>query len=176
MFGWHVHEKASLMVTVPMAIALALDDANLGGEDGARRFAFHAGEYIFVSTVANYAMSPLLFQPREWPIKTLMQVIGLVVTRGLLRLKAHRKGTDVDASSPVVLLGQFQWAYLLIGLPALEVYGTWGHGVLFGTGRMEFLPLMLVSVYCAVGVSAAFVVQLGGYRGRDVFRAYVWNG
>ena len=176
MFGWHVHEKASLMVTVPMAIALALDDANLGGEDGARRFAFHAGEYIFVSTVANYAVSPLLFQPREWPIKTLMQVIGLVVTRGVLRLKAHRKGKDVDASSPVVLLGQFQWAYLLIGLPALEVYGTWGHGVLFGTGRMEFLPLMLVSVYCAVGVSAAFVVQLGGYRGRDVFRAYVWNG
>jgi alpha-1,3-glucosyltransferase len=174
MFGWHVHEKASLMVTVPMAIALALDDANLAGEDGARRFAFHAGEYIFVSTVANYAVSPLLFQPREWPIKTLMQVIGLVVTRGLLRLKARRK--DVDASSPVVLLGQFQWAYLLIGLPALEVYGTWGHGVLFGTGRMEFLPLMLVSVYCAVGVSAAFVVQLCGYRGRDVFRAYVWNG
>ena len=105
-----------------------------------------------------------------------MQVIGLVVTRGVLRLKAAARRKDVDASSPVVLLGQFQWAYLLIGLPALEVYGTWGHGVLFGTGRMEFLPLMLVSVYCAVGVSAAFVVQLCGYRGRNMHRAYVWNG
>ena len=71
MFGWHVYEKASLMVTVPLALALALDTSTLAGEEGRRRFVFHAGEYVFVATVANYALSPLLFQPggsrsRRW--------------------------------------------------------------------------------------------------------------
>ena len=54
-------------------------------------FVFHAGEYVFVATVATYAVSPLLFQPREWPIKALVQVIGVVVTRGTLRGRAASK-------------------------------------------------------------------------------------
>ena len=173
MFGWHVHEKASLMVTVPLALALALDTSTLAGEEGRRRFVFHAGEYVFVATVANYALSPLLFQPREWPIKALVQVIGVVVTRGTLRVAAgacgQKGGKGVE---PVVLLGRLQWAYLVLGLPALEWYVMWGHARVFGDGVMEFLPLMLTSTYCAAGVSFAYFVQAAGYFGVDVSNAY----
>ena len=177
MFGWHVHEKASLMVTVPLALALALDNSNLAGEEGRRRFVFHAGEYVFVATVANYAVSPLLFQPREWPIKALVQVIGVVVTRGTLRVAAGACGRKNGKGplEPVVILGRLQWAYLALGLPALEWYATWGHAWVFGAGRFEFLPLMLTSTYCAAGVSFAYVVQAAGYLGADVSNAYVWS-
>ena len=161
------------MVTVPLALALALDNSNLAGEEGRRRFVFHAGEYVFVATVATYAVSPLLFQPREWPIKALVQVIGVVVTRGTLRACGGKSGKG--GVEPVVILGRLQWAYLALGLPALEWYATWGHKRVFGAGQYEFLPLMLTSTYCAAGVSFAYFVQAAGYLGADVSNAYVWS-
>ena len=37
---------------------------------------------------------------------------------------------------------------------------------------MEFLPLMITSVYCAAGVAWTWGVQIMGYAGADVSRAY----
>ncbi len=56
MAGYHVHEKAALMVTVP----LALDAAR------SRRA---ARDWLFLSATAHYALLPLLFTPAEYPIK-----------------------------------------------------------------------------------------------------------
>ena len=56
MLGYHVHEKAVLVVTVPAAVSAV-----------ANRRA--AGEYIFLTTVSTYALFPLLFTAAEYPIK-----------------------------------------------------------------------------------------------------------
>ena len=55
---------------------------------------------------------------------------------------------------------RWQRAYLL-GLVPLELYCAFGHRLLCGfllgdSGRLPFLPLLLTSVYCAVGVVAAW--------------------
>ena len=56
---------------------------------------------------------------------------------------------------------RWQRAYLL-GLAPLELYCAFGHrllckAVLGDSGRLPFLPLLLTSVYCAIGVVAAWV-------------------
>lgn len=56
MLGYHVHEKAALTAVIPAA---------LGSVASPRA----AGEYMFLSTVATYAIFPLLFTPTEYPIK-----------------------------------------------------------------------------------------------------------
>jgi alpha-1,3-glucosyltransferase len=183
MFGWHVHEKAALMVTVPLALALA-SEASGGASSSSSAFA--GGEYLFLSTVAHYAITPLLFQPREWPIKILAVVLGAAVTRGALRRVlavpsgggthggVHHGKTVSGDKQPLRLLGRVQWCYLAVGLPCVEAYAAAGHCALFGPGRMEFLPLMATSVYCAAGVAWAWGVQAAGALGADTSRAYSW--
>ena len=56
MFGYHVHEKAILMVTVPMALE-------------ALRSQQHSRQYFVLSTVGHVALMPLLFTEQEYPIK-----------------------------------------------------------------------------------------------------------
>eukprot|EP01012_Entosiphon_sulcatum_P057571 TRINITY_DN81372_c0_g1_i1.p1 TRINITY_DN81372_c0_g1~~TRINITY_DN81372_c0_g1_i1.p1 ORF type:complete len:546 (+),score=73.84 TRINITY_DN81372_c0_g1_i1:37-1674(+) len=56
LFGWHVHEKAALMLTVPLLLLAATDG----------RFSAVAWKLVFTST---YSMFPLLFNPAEWPIR-----------------------------------------------------------------------------------------------------------
>ena len=56
MFGYHVHEKAILMVTIPMALTAA----------DARQ---HARQYFILSTVGHVALMPLLYTEQEYPIK-----------------------------------------------------------------------------------------------------------
>ena len=55
-FGFHVHEKAILMVLIPLALNAA---------DGT----WAAGEYLFAAAVSTYSLFPLLYTPAEYPIK-----------------------------------------------------------------------------------------------------------
>jgi hypothetical protein len=45
----------------------------------------------------------------------------------------------------------------LAGLAAVEAYGSWVHERAWGRGRLPFLPLLLTSLYCALGLVYAFV-------------------
>jgi alpha-1,3-glucosyltransferase len=131
-------------------------------------FTFAGGEYLFLSTTAHYTIAPLLFQPREWPIKAAVMVLGFMVAWGVLACVNSTRGDGRP------LLGCVQLAFLFLGLPALELYCVAGHEAMFGPGRMEFLPLMATSVYCAAGVAFVWAVQTAGYCGVDVSRAYNW--
>ena len=55
-FGYHVHVKAILMVTIPMALTAA---------DSRQR----ARNYFMMSTVGHVALMPLLYTEPEYPIK-----------------------------------------------------------------------------------------------------------
>ena len=59
--SYHVHEKAVLMVTVPLGVLAA---AGLMPDAGAA-----AAQFFFLSTLGTYSLFPLLFEPREYPVK-----------------------------------------------------------------------------------------------------------
>ena len=56
MLGWHVHEKAALMISIPLGLLAGLQP------DLALLF-------FFLDCLANYSLLPLLFPPALAPLK-----------------------------------------------------------------------------------------------------------
>lgn len=133
MFGWHVHEKAILMVIIPMSLLIVekKNDAKL---------------YIFLSTIGHYSLFPLFFTQFETPIKILLLCLTSVYTLNSLT-HIYRD----DSASWLPLLSRTECLYLL-GILPLELYNSVIHHVLHVNTRLPFLPLMFTSVYCALGI------------------------
>ena len=66
-------------------------------------------------------------------------------------------------------LAAHERAYLL-GLAAVEAYAQVGHAALFGAGVLPFAPLMLVSVYGALGVSYVWAAEAAHHSLASVYR------
>ncbi|KAK8950528.1 putative dolichyl pyrophosphate Glc1Man9GlcNAc2 alpha-1,3-glucosyltransferase [Platanthera guangdongensis] len=155
MFGWHVHEKASLHITIPLGI-IAMD--SLGD----------ARHYFILSIVSCYSMFPLLFEPQEYPIKVLLLVIySLLMWVGFSShfsnnnkppKTAKKKTATVNSVGENGLIGPVAACYLL-GLFFIEAWAQFLHPIVFGS-RFPFVPLMLVSVYCAIGMMYSWIWQL----------------
>jgi hypothetical protein len=66
LFGWHVHEKAILLVIIPFSL-IALHD---------RRF---FGAFRPLAVAGHVSLFPLLFTAAEFPVKTVYTILWLVV-------------------------------------------------------------------------------------------------
>ncbi|KAJ3357336.1 glycosyl transferase [Kappamyces sp. JEL0680] len=123
LFGYHVHEKAILLVLIPFSL-LAMD----------RPF---QQAYVITSVAGIFSLFPLLYEAAEFPIKVLLLAIFTVHLSQLLT---------------------FQWYTKLyvLGIVLVGCYTSVGHVLLFGE-RLEFLPLMLISVYTSLGICFGFL-------------------
>jgi hypothetical protein len=66
LFGWHVHEKAILLVIIPFSL-IALHD---------RRF---FGAFRPLAVAGHVSLFPLLFTAAEFPVKTVYTILWLVL-------------------------------------------------------------------------------------------------
>lgn len=137
LFGWHVHEKAVLLIIIPFSL-VALKD---------RR---HLGAFRPLAVAGHVALFPLLFTVREFPVKTVYTIFWLV-----LCLSAFDQMAPVSSRARLFLFDRFSILYIAISIPLL-LYCSLFHQVLFG-GKYEFLPLMFISSYSAVGVVGSWV-------------------
>lgn len=164
-FGWHVHEKASLHFVIPLAIVAmqSLEDAN---------------HYFLLSIVSSYSLFPLLFEAQEYPIKVLLLLLHSIVMwlafsahstkNGVINATAPaNKGSDKfevkGSSRAATKKGDFVIGWIgkiyLLGLLVVEIWGQFLHPYLLGS-RFPFVPLMLISVYCAFGIMYSWIWQL----------------
>ncbi|KAL4241237.1 Alpha-1,3-glucosyltransferase [Abortiporus biennis] len=150
MFGWHVHEKAILLVLVPLSLLAAESHAYF------RTF--------LIATVAGvYSLFPLLFTPAE----TLVKIVYSLVWGYLVFEPLHRKIYEFPKSLPFVIIDLLEKIYLygffllqlFVSLFPLVSAGSSGSANSDSSEEtgMAFLPLMLTSVYCAVGLVWAFL-------------------
>eukprot|EP00936_MAST-01D_sp_MAST-1D-sp1_P001232 g1232.t1 len=134
MLGYHVHEKAILVPLVPLAVLVVGKHEQQVSDTGflalARRL------FLVMGTTGTFALFPLLFGPVECPTKVLLLVAYFAACTAYMR--AGR------------VLSKLEQLYLW-GCVALFLYTIVLHGVIFGT-RLPFLPLMVMSLYCAVGL------------------------
>jgi alpha-1,3-glucosyltransferase len=135
MFGYHVHEKAILIPVIPMAVS-AVKSLASGSRDPSR--------FMFLSLIGTYSLFPLLIRPDEYPVKVGLAVGYAAVAWPLLAGETRRMGMSAVEA----------W-YCTYGVVAIETYATFVHGAIFGEA-WPFVPLMLVSCYCALGVTYAW--------------------
>jgi alpha-1,3-glucosyltransferase len=137
LFGWHVHEKAILLVLIPFSL-LALKD---------RRW---LSAFRPLAVAGHISLFPLLFTAAEFPIK-----VGYTVAWLILFMYVFDRLAPVPAKRRVFLLDRFSLLYIAVSIP-LIAYCSLVHRVVFGDGY-EFLPLMFTSSYCAVGVVGSWI-------------------
>lgn len=137
LFGWHVHEKAILLVIIPFSL-IALKD---------RRY---LGVFRPLAVAGHVSLFPLLFTAAEFPIKTVYTIFWLI-----LFLLAFDRLAPASSRSRIFLLDRFSLLYIAVSIP-LILYTSLLHGVIFGK-KLEFLPLMFTSSYSAVGVVGSWL-------------------
>lgn len=143
LFGWHVHEKAILLVIIPFSL-IALRD---------RR---HLSAFRPLAVAGHVSLFPLLFTSGEFPIKTIYTVswLGLFLT-------AFDRLAPASNNPRFFLLDRFSTLYIAGTIP-LVLYTALLHPLAFGA-KLEFLPLMFTSTYCAVGVVGSWVAYMVVY-------------
>ncbi|XP_066328257.1 dolichyl pyrophosphate Glc1Man9GlcNAc2 alpha-1,3-glucosyltransferase-like [Miscanthus floridulus] len=153
MFGWHVHEKASLHFTIPLAL-IAMDSLS------------DARHYFLLSIVSCYSLFPLLFENQEYLIKVMLLLTYVALmwvgftshfaaNSDLEGKKVNRSGSTVKKN---VIIGWIGLSYLL-GIAVIELWSQVFHHHVFGD-RLPFLPLIMVSFYCGLGMMYSWVWQL----------------
>ncbi|CAH2269261.1 jg19216 [Pararge aegeria aegeria] len=148
MFGWHVHEKAILMILIPLSYLSVL-----GKMDA--RF------YTFMSVVGHYSLFPLLYPKKLLQIKIFLLLTHLCIVFYYLPILYEPK-TKLSRKSAFLLvprLTALQILYLC-GLIGLCFYENVLHIFLGLDKTLPFLPLMITSVYCALGVFYFWVQSL----------------
>ncbi|PNS15949.1 hypothetical protein CAC42_4350 [Sphaceloma murrayae] len=137
LFGWHVHEKAVLLVVIPFSL-LALKD---------RRY---LGAFRPLAVAGHVSLFPLLFTAQEFPVKAIYTVFWLV-----LFLLAFDRLAPASSRPRLFLLDRLTVLYIAVAIP-LILYCSLVHQIIFGA-KLEFLPLMFISSYSAVGVFGSWL-------------------
>lgn len=137
LFGWHVHEKAILLVIIPFSL-IALKD---------RRF---LSAFRPLAVAGHVSLFPLLFTPAEFPIKTVYTLLWVA-----LFLTAFDRLAPASSTTRFFLLDRLSTVYIASCIP-LVAYCSLAHRAIFGDA-LAFLPLMLISLYSAVGVIGSWI-------------------
>nr|CAD7423113.1 unnamed protein product [Timema monikensis] len=144
MFGWHVHEKAILLVIIPLRMSSLCYACSLMAVVWRKE----AQIFVLLITVGHYSLFPLLFTGFEIPLK----VLFLLVHSSYAFISLSNLFDTSHATLSLPLLSVPESLYLL-GLVPLFIYECFVHPLSGLDATLPFLPLMLTSVYCAVGIS-----------------------
>ncbi|KAJ7937161.1 glucosyltransferase [Mycena leptocephala] len=138
LFGWHVHEKAILLVLIPLSLLAA------------ERHAYFR-TFILASVAGVFSLFPLIFTPGESIVKVLYSVLWLVFVYVPLTRRVY-EFVQIPYVLSFVIIDKLEKIYLL----DFHCSSSLSRSFLLGVAAMEFLPLMLTSVYCAIGLVWGF--------------------
>ncbi|XP_058812022.1 probable dolichyl pyrophosphate Glc1Man9GlcNAc2 alpha-1,3-glucosyltransferase [Topomyia yanbarensis] len=146
MFGWHVHEKAILMVIIPLTILSITNRTD-------------ARWTLFLGIVGHYSLFPLLFKSELVLVKHSM----LVVYTGISVLLFRNIHGGQFLSIPERLY--------LYGFVFLSLFENIIHPGLNLNRTLPFIPLMATSVYCALGIGYFWLAYQRHFLAQTPFHA-----
>jgi len=132
---WHVHEKAILMVVVPLSL-IGLENLKIS------RF------MCFFTVLCNFSLFPLLPRTQETPVKVLLLLMNYLFMNMVLdgETRSRQKGSMFAETG--IRLYRMERFYLIGCIGVFLLGGL--QPVIFP--RFQFLPLIAYSVYCAFGM------------------------
>ncbi|KHJ83450.1 ALG6, ALG8 glycosyltransferase family protein, partial [Oesophagostomum dentatum] len=130
-YGYHVHEKALLLIAIPLLI-VALTDP---------RFVKLA---VLFSIITCTSLFPLLFTLFEIPIKYCLATTYTLLLFIMISYAFHIRVSSLLSTQTIMYI---------CGLILFELNATFVHKAIFGD-KLSFLPLMMISLYGALGVLA----------------------
>ena len=136
MFGWHVHEKAILLMIIPMAVLAMVGNPHTDSV-----------HFFLLSSIGNFSLFPLLYQERETVIKFLLLLCHILAI--WIALFKHRRKTSKPSNTSSI--GQ---TLVLVSIPVTFLLAEF---VLRILPTLQFLPLMIYSLFSSIGVSYVFL-------------------
>lgn len=127
MFGWHVHEKAILMVLIPLQVLSYHEKSE-------------AGMSLFTAAFGLYSLTPLLFTPELIIVKLSLFVSYIAFNIFVFKSDASFKMNFIEK-------------IYSFGIVFLPIYEHFIQYLLNLHVKLPFLPLMLTSVYCSIGMT-----------------------
>ncbi|ODQ81113.1 glycosyltransferase family 57 protein [Babjeviella inositovora NRRL Y-12698] len=138
LFGWHVHEKAIMLVVIPFSF-LVIQDKRL------------LSSFNLLVSSGFVSLFPLIYTSGEWLLKCLYTFVWLVIYTlsyeevAKLLSSITRRVFFMDRMVKCYILGLVP---LVAGLGLMDILSV----RVTALQRFEFLRLMVMSIYCAVGV------------------------
>ncbi|KAI9023225.1 glycosyl transferase [Hyaloraphidium curvatum] len=136
LFGWHVHEKAVLLMTIPFTLI-------------ASRSATYTRLYMILSLAGYYGLFPLLFGGMEWPLKWSVFSLWTVLSGHGLRYMWVSSRLLLTETLPGIYYSRTFFIVAFV-LPVLQFAVDRGK-------RFEFLDNMVTSVWCAAGIVLSWI-------------------
>jgi len=140
LFGWHVHEKAILIALIPMYLLVG-------------RSATYARMAFILSIAGNYSLFPLLYQAQETPVKVLLLLLHTLLfyylVEHMYKFTADEQGVQSFTFYKMEVLYFF-------GFVPLQIFTSVVQPLLLPSHT--FLPLLLTSCYCSVGIIYSYVL------------------
>lgn len=143
LFGWHVHEKAILIVIFPISFLVSRDKKLLG-------------PFNLLASCGYVSLLPLIFTSSEWLIKVVYTLLWYIIYyfnfRNVVDIPKNLEGQGG------LIIHRFINTYILGLMPVVTIVSLMD---LFEhkfevLKKLEFLKLMLVSVYCAMGIISSW--------------------
>lgn len=135
LFGWHVHEKAVMLIIVPFAI-LSVHDRRLWNS------------FVPLLTSGAVSLFPLIYSPGESIFKytytTLYLVVVMITLPYWIPLSRDTKRFFLEK-----LTVKYNLGFVLL-LPLIS-------SLKMALPRYEFAGLMLLSVYCSIGIIGSWL-------------------
>lgn len=143
LFGWHVHEKAILIVIFPITFLVSRDKRLLG-------------PFNLLVSCAYVSLFPLIFTCNEWLTKVVYTLLWYIIYyfnfKKVVRLPKYFVGQGG------IILDRVINGYILGLIPVVTLVSLidlFEHKFEI-LRRLEFLKLMLISVYCGIGIISSW--------------------
>lgn len=142
LFGWHVHEKAIMLIILPLTFVICQDRRLLP-------------PFQLLTSAGYISLFPLLYGSAEWMFKSLITFAWFIVFQTSFSEVVH---PSRKITTRVVVLDRLNLIYMLCFIPLciiiqmLDIESR-NFEIL---KKLEFFRLMTYSVYCSIGVISSW--------------------
>lgn len=146
MLSFHCHEKAILTAVIPLTLLAPQSKEK-------------AQLFLRASSLGHFAILPLLYRPAELGLKTFAYITYMALSVWVLKITSCNDDESGSANSPKKLTNVWDRIGLLV-LLFVYVFMEALHPLLLSNmERLAFLPLLMTSISCAVGLIICWLIS-----------------